>query len=441
MNLYQSWGRYPRAEHSVKRIGWLSDDILPATDLPLLAYGQGRSYGDCCLNDKGMLLDTAALNRLIAFDEEQGLLRCEAGVTLEDILHFAVPKGWFLSVTPGTKYVSIGGAIANDVHGKNHHRAGTFGCHVKRFELLRSNSERLVCSLDENKELFIATIGGLGLTGLILWAEIQLRKVAGPYIDMESIKFSNLEEFFEISGDSDQGFDYTVAWLDCVAKGEGFGRGIFMRGNHSEKVVQKQRGNLLGGLLTVPIDAPAFALNNLTVRAFNTVYYNKQRQKEVRSTVDYNPFFYPLDAVSNWNRIYGSRGFMQFQCVVPSGGDNQPIRTILKAIVDSGRASFLAVLKEFGDAKSPGLMSFPNKGVTLCLDFPNQGEATFKLFKLLEDVTRESGGRMYPAKDACMSRESFNAFYPHWRQFKEYQDPAFSSSFWRRVTGEGGKDE
>lgn len=441
--MYESWGRYPKVEQKVTVLEWLDGNFLPKTEESLLAFGQGRSYGDSCLNDGGRLLSTSKLRRFINFNTETGILRCEAGVTLAEILSVFVPKGWFLPVTPGTKFVSVGGAIANDVHGKNHHRSGTFGCHVRQFELLRSDGERLLCSNDSNKELFLATIGGLGLTGFITWAEIQLKPVAGPYIDMESIKFGSLDEFFEISADSDKDFDYTVAWLDCVASGDNFGRGIFMRGNHSHKIdnASKDEGFIskLKSSLQVPFDAPGFMLNNFTVKAFNILYYAKQRQKELKTTTHYDPFFYPLDAVQHWNRIYGKRGFMQFQSVVPKSKDNHVIKAILSKIVESGRASFLAVLKEFGDLSSPGLLSFPRPGVTLCLDFPNQGKATLKLLRELEELSRESRGAMYPAKDACMSPESFSAFYPFWHQLNDFRDPKFSSSFWRRVTGEEKK--
>lgn len=231
----ESWGRYPRVNQAVSRPMWRTDpQLLPQTDKLLLPFGQGRSYGDSCLNEAGLLLSTSNLDHFMSFDDEVGIVRVESGVTLEELLRVSVPRGWFLPVSPGTKYVSVGGAIANDIHGKNHHRAGTFGCHVLGFELLRSDGTRVFCSPKENADLFAATVGGLGLTGLILWAEIQLGRINGPLIDMESIKFSSLDEFFEISRRSDKSFEYSMAWLDAVSKGKNFGRGIFMRGNHSE---------------------------------------------------------------------------------------------------------------------------------------------------------------------------------------------------------------
>lgn len=426
----ESWGRYPKTEEEVQPLYWRSETSLENHTTSLLPFGLGRSYGDVCLNDGGTVLSTRTLDRFIHFNEETGLLKCESGVSLEKILEHFVPRGWFVPVTPGTKFVTVGGAIANDVHGKNHHCAGTFGCHVPSFELMRSDGSILNCSSTENSELYAATIGGLGLTGLIITAEVQLRKVSGPWIDMESIKFDSIDEFFEISASSDEDFEYTVAWLDCLAPG---GRGIFMRGNHSKRTAPLKKG-LLQSLLVVPVDFPSFALNHLSVKAFNTLYFHKQRQKKLRSEVSYEPFFYPLDGVRGWNKIYGKRGFLQFQCVVPKDENFESTRLILDATARSGKASFLSVIKEFGSPESPGMLSFPRPGVTICLDFPFEGESTLALLKELDDITRECGGRLYPAKDAAMSPESFKSYYPKWEKFQEHIDSKFSSSFWRRVT-------
>lgn len=436
MQSFQSWGRYPPARQSILQLRWASDALpLPATGgVTLLPYGQGRSYGDSCLNDGGTLLLTQGLDRFIHFDRDGGLLRCEAGVTLAEILRLIIPQGWFLPVTPGTQFVSVGGAIANDVHGKNHHRAGTFGCHVTRFELLRSDGRRLVCSPQENAEWFAATVGGLGLTGLITWAEIRLRPIANPFIATETIRFANLDEFFELSAAAEADYEYTVAWLDCLASGRRFGRGLFMRGNHAAQQ--------LSGLPPVskpknrpfPFDAPNWMLNNLSIRAFNLAYYHRQRSKTASSLSHFAPFFYPLDAILAWNRIYGRRGFLQYQCVVPDDSGHTVIRSILEKIVASGQGSFLSVLKTFGDVPSPGLLSFPRKGVTLALDFPMRGAGTLELLNELDVIVRQAGGAVYPAKDARMSPESFQAYYPRWQEFSQYIDPEFSSSFWRRVT-------
>jgi len=435
MSDYQSWGRYPLANQQAAPVFWTSQFLPPSEGAGMLPHGLGRSYGDVCLNDGGRVIPTRALNRFISFDQSMGVLRCETGVSLLEILRFCVPRGWFLPVTPGTRYVTIGGAVANDVHGKNHHRAGTFGRHVRQFELLRSDGRRIVCSPSENESLFAATIAGMGLTGLITWAEIQMIPIKNRYIDTRSIKFGSLDDFFALSAESEKEFDYTVSWIDCLARGKSLGRGLFMCGNHSEDTsrgLAEKKGDAGGGI-PVPFEFPGFFLNSLTVKLFNLLYYHRQIRKTVSTTVDYTPFFYPLDAVDCWNRIYGKRGLLQYQCVVPHE-NAEAIREILGRIAASGQGSFLAVLKVTGDVPSPGLLSFPKPGVTLALDFPVKGERTFELFRSLDAVVRQAGGRLYPAKDACMSSEDFQSYYPNWREFAKFIDPVFSSSFWRRVT-------
>lgn len=432
----QSWGRYPRVEHSaVKSVYWRSElPDLAEFEESILPFGYGRSYGDSCLNEGGIALDVSHLRRFIAFDEKNGLLRCEAGVSLADILEVIVPRGWFLPVSPGTKFVSVGGAIANDIHGKNHHRSGTFGCHVTCFELLRSNGERLICSPSENSELFRATIGGLGLTGVILWAEFTLKPIVNPYIDMDSMRFASLDEFFDISAESDLDYEYTMSWVDILIGGNKLCRGIFMRGNHnsSEELASKPMEKRLP--LALPFDLPSFVLNTLTVKTFNELYYHAQLGKRVHKVVPYDPFFYPLDSIHNWYRLYGKRGFLQYQFVVPFEDSSEAMGEILGRIRRSGEGSFLTVLKKFGDVKSPGMLSFPRPGLTLALDFAYSGKKTLQLLEDLDKIVRESGGAVYPAKDARMSAESFSAYFPQWREFAQYVDPKFSSSFWRRVT-------
>ena len=434
MRTYESWGRFPKVRHrQVVPVYWRTDvPRLDAFDAPVLPHGMGRSYGDVCLNDNGVLLDTTPLDRFIAFDEEKGILRCEAGVTLDRVLDLIVPKGWFLPVTPGTKYITVGGAVANDVHGKNHHHGGTFGRYVTRFELVRSDGTRLICSPEENEDLFRATIGGLGLTGLITWVEFRLKPIASAYIEEELIRFDNLDEFFSISAESDVDFEYTVAWVDCLAQGEHLGRGIFMRGNHAEGYPVLVPGGKRR--LGVPVDFPEFVLNPFSMRVFNTLYYHRLWEKKARRLVHYEPFFYPLDSIRHWNRIYGKRGMLQFQCAVPYGDHREVIRAIIERIARSRRASFLAVLKEFGDVPSPGLMSFPRPGVTLTLDFPYEGVPTMHLFDDLHALVKDAGGAFYPAKDTHMTPEEFRLSYPRWQEFARYVDPHFSSSFWRRVT-------
>ncbi len=430
----QSWGRYPQVAASrVIPIFW-RDELpnLAELEQPVLPYGYGRSYGDSCLNEGGILLDMRHLKRFLAFDVDQGLLRCEAGVTLADIQALIVPHGWFLSVTPGTKFVSVGGAIANDVHGKNHHRSGTFGCHVTRFELLRSDGQRLLCSPDEHADLFQATIGGLGLTGVILWAEIRLRPLHSPVIEMECIRFASLTEFMDIAGASEQNFEYTVAWVDSLARGKQLGRGLFTRGNHAEHAASPTMKKQWP--LAIPLDFPSWVLNRQTIQAFNMAYFHAQREKSIQKIIPYDPFFYPLDAIGAWNRMYGRQGFFQYQCIVPYHNGYEVMKELLERISRSGQGSFLSVLKTFGDVSSPGMLSFPRPGLELALDFANHGPKTLQLLESLDTIVRQSGGTIYPAKDARMSPESFQAYFPHWRNFAQYIDPKFSSSFWRRVT-------
>jgi FAD/FMN-containing dehydrogenase len=385
-----------------------------------------------CLNDGGVLLDARGLDRFIQFDAQRGVLRCEAGVLLGDILELVVPHGWFLPVTPGTRFVTVGGAIANDVHGKNHHRAGTFGRHVRSFELLRSDGRRRICSDTQHPEWYRATIGGLGLTGVIVWAELALLRIPGPWMACETIRYARLEEFLPLAEESDGRFDYTVAWLDCLARGDALGRGVFYRANHSEaatgaRAQGKQRWSM-------PLEVPFPLINRVTLGLFNAFYYYRRSPRPVSSVQHYQPFFYPLDNIRDWNRIYGRAGFMQFQCVVPHTAAMDALREILHSIAAAGSGSFLAVLKRFGGLDSPGLLSFPRPGVTLALDFPNRGKTTTALLGRLDDIVRAAHGAVYPAKDACMAPRSFQQYYPHWQTLEKYIDARFSSSFWRRVT-------
>jgi FAD/FMN-containing dehydrogenase len=432
MRTYQSWGRYPRAQHTrVLPVSWRSEPpALAGLAESVLPFACGRSYGDSCLNDGGALLDVAGLGRFISFDQSQGLLRCEAGVTLADILALVVPRGWFVPVLPGTRWVSVGGAIANDIHGKNHHRAGTFGAHVTCFELLRSSGERVLCSPASNTELFRATIGGLGLTGLILWAEVRLKPVPGAAIAMERIRFSGLGEFFQLSA-HDQDYEYTVAWIDCLARGPRLGRGLFMRGDHAAGPPTPARRSRP---LSIPVDLPSGLINRVTLAGFNALYYRSQLRSTRRSTVGYEPFFFPLDGIADWNRLYGSRGLLQYQCVIPEPAE-AGIAALLDEVARSKETPSLAVLKRFGSLESPGMLSFPRPGITLAIDFANRGPSTLALLERLDGLVGDGGGAVYPAKDARMSPASFRRFFPAWQSFATHVDPKFSSSFWRRVTG------
>lgn len=425
-----SWGRYPQVAQHSQRLAW-SCEPLPRPGSALLPFGLGRSYGDSCLNDQHTLLLTRGLDRFLAFDRKNGLLRCESGVSLAEILALVVPHGWFLPVTPGTKFVTVGGAVANDVHGKNHHRAGSFGNQLRAFELLRSDGRRLRCAAEENADYFTATIGGLGLTGLITWVELQLKPIVSPLIEHEVIRFSGLAEFFALSLQSAESHEYTVAWIDCLASGNALGRGHFIRGNHATTGAPLRPSK--PPWLTIPCNLPRRTLNPLTLHAFNRAYYWRQPRKSKHRRSHYDPFFYPLDAVNHWNRLYGRPGFFQYQCVVPFAEGPGPIQEILAAIAAARQGSFLAVLKTFGSIPSRGLLSFPRPGVTLALDFPNRGAATLNLFTRLDALVGQAGGALYPAKDARMSPAIFRLSFPRLEQFIPFLDPSFSSTFWRRV--------
>ncbi len=433
---YLSWGRTFKFRHNTIKPYWRDqlEKIFTDQKGSFLPYGLGRSYGDVCLNQDQNLIVTNQLNRILEFNIKEGTIRCEAGLCLADLLEVIVPQGWFVPVTPGTKFVTIGGMVANDIHGKNHHKAGTFGNHLLAFELLRSNGERIICNPDDNYEMFCATIGGMGLTGLITWVEFKLIPIESPLIEQESIKFGNLDEFFELSKDSSDNFDYTVSWLDCISEGKDFGRGIFMRGNHADVSHKKTFNEKKRPALSVPVTLPKFLLNRFSMQTFNTLYYRRLLKKQTKGISKLGPFFYPLDAVDQWNKVYGSRGFYQYQFVIPLVKHHE-IKNILKVIAKSKQGSFLAVLKEFGGIISPGMMSFPECGLTLALDFPNHGAKTLKLLSQLDDLIISLNGRTYPAKDAMMSPEAFKKFYPNWQMFKRFVDPNFSSSFWRRVMG------
>lgn len=427
---YRSWGNYCHADSEPLRPAWLSELALP--DGEFLARGFGRSYGDSCLLSGGSQLEMTSLNRFIAFDRRSGLLRAEAGVSLADVLAVCVPAGWFLPVTPGTKFVSLGGACANDVHGKNHLMDGSFGNWITQLSLLRSDVGELICSREQNPEWFAATIGGLGLTGVIRWLEIQLQPVASAYVEDDSIQCQSLHECLQWFAESRDSHRHRVAWLDCNARGSSLGRGIFSRANYAE----------VGGLqspkkqpLSVPLTLPAQLLNRYTVSAFNAVYYRKLRAVRRQSLQHYNPFFYPLDNLLHWNRIYGSRGFLQYQCVV-TRDVTAALEALLQRISQSGQASFLSVLKELGEHRSPGLLSFPRAGYTLALDFPFLSQQTLDLLNDLDAITREAGGAVYPAKDARMSASMFQFSYgAQLPGFEPYIDPRCRSDFWRRTGG------
>ena len=435
MTGFSSWGNYPGVPQQGSFLANRHAE-LPRNGKSLLPYGLGRSYGDSCQNASGTLLSSKRLDNFIFFDRETGQLSCEAGVTLAEIIDLCLPHGWFLPVTPGTKYVTVGGAIANDVHGKNHHGSGSFGNHLSALELLRSDGQRIRCSPNENAEWFRATIGGLGLTGFILRADLQLKKVESAFIRAESIKYGSLAEFFTLAEASEANHEYTVAWIDCLARDKKLGRGHFIRGNHAAAAGNGMELPVAKKKLTFPIALPFSLVNPLTLTVFNQLYYARQQRRSISSAVSYDPFFYPLDGILHWNRMYGRNGFVQHQCVIPPATAEDAIREILERISRSGMGSFLVVLKTMGSVESRGLLSFPRSGVTLAIDFPMLGSRTLRFLSALDDVVGSAGGRIYPAKDARMSGELFRKSYPAWQEVERLRDPNIQSDFWRRVTGE-----
>lgn len=432
----RSWGNHPPFPQTPAECHWRGDLASQLARVrgahgTTLAYGSGLSYGDSCLAASDHVLHTRPLDRFLSADWTTGVLVAESGVTLEDILAVAIPHGWFVPVTPGTKYITLGGAIANDVHGKNHHRRGTFGRHVRQFGLLRSDTGRMTCSPEEQAELFKATIGGLGLTGVIEWAEIQLVSIRSSQIDGVTQRFGDLDECIALSAELDEKHEFCVSWIDCVAKGKTTGRGVYTAGDFASD------GPLAVGAsrkLTVPLTPPISLINGLSLRAFNTLYWRKAPGELKKARIDYDPFFYPLDAVLKWNRIYGPRGFQQYQALIPDREARAGIHALLAAIAESGTGSFLAILKRCGDVPSPGLLSFPKAGMTLALDFPQTERLGSTLFPRLDAIVRETGGRLYPAKDAHWSGEDFRRSYPAWSELEALRDPALMSRFWKRMT-------
>jgi len=437
-----SWGRLGHDHHQA--IALTDHRTLSAQiqrSAPGISYGMGRSYGDVCLNPDGTLWQTRGMDRFISFDNDTGLLCCEAGVTLKEIQDCFVPRNWMLPVTPGTQLITTGGAIANDVHGKNHHVMGTFGEHVTGFRLERTDGSTLDCSRDQNPDMFRATIGGLGLTGVISRVQVQLRRVDSAWLLTNTVPFSNLDDFFALADESEAHWEHTVSWIDCLAGPQT--RGIFMRANHASKREldalpyylpdgnKARRGTGINMLMTPPVSL----VNKFSLRAFNAAYYAMNAHKAGTGVSHYESFFYPLDKIRNWNRMYGPRGFYQYQCVVPRDTARQTIAEMLAVIAVAGQGSFLAVLKTFTDRPAAGLLSFPMAGATLALDFPNKGAATERLFARLDKVVSSAGGRLYAAKDARMPAAMFAASYPGLTQFSEFRDPGISSAMSRRLLG------
>lgn len=437
------WGRFPVEPCHLfrpERRRELAALLTSGAERSFISRGLGRSYGDAALNRDHGVISHLRLNRFLAFDPQTGELECEAGVSFAEILQYFLPQGFFLAVTPGTKFVTVGGAIAADVHGKNHHRDGTVANFVREIKLLTPGGEILVCSPASHAETFWATIGGMGLTGVILSARLALCRVETAYVFVDYQKTRNFEEALGIMGESDRQYQYSVAWIDCLATGASLGRGVLMRGNHAPAAhLPRRLRNPLAepahGQWNLPINLPALTLNSLTVGAFNTLYYASHRNA-AQQLVDFEKFFYPLDAIRNWNRLYGRRGFVQYQFALPPESGRAGLAAILERLARSRRSSFLGVLKCFGDA-NPGLLSFPIRGYTLALDLP-AGRGLRPFLQELDQLVLRHGGRVYLAKDAALSAETFAAMYPQLERFravKQRLDPkgVLSSSLARRL--------
>ena len=438
------WGHFPRYECDLYRpeaIAELQALVESDSSASLIARGQGRSYGDAALNEGSGVVLQERLDRLLGFDAEKGVLHCEAGVTLAEIIDLFLPLGFFPAITPGTKNISLGGAIAADVHGKNHHRDGTISAQILDFRLMTSRGEVLDCSRTENADVFWATLGGMGLTGVVLDLRLRLRPVESAYLHGDTRRTRNLDETLEEVLGHDQEYDYAVAWVDCITGRRSLGRSVLLRArpapvsdlpsrlqNSPFRIRQRPR-------LDVPFYWPDFALNRITMGLGNQAYYTKHRTGQ--RLVGYERYFYPLDSIRNWNRIYGRRGVLQYQLVLPTDTCRAGLVEIMGKVTASGLASFLAVLKSTGPSNE-GPLSFPIEGASLAMDFPNRGDELFALLRSLDQIVLRHGGRTYLAKDSILDPDTFRAMYPRHSEFLEIKarvDPEqrFSSSLARRI--------
>jgi decaprenylphospho-beta-D-ribofuranose 2-oxidase len=413
-----NWGNYPVMKSDELQFTSINElKKIVASCGNAIARGNGRCYGDASLSD--VTISTLKFDKVLFFDKINGVLECQAGVTLDKILEFIVPAGWFLPVTPGTKFITVGGAVASDVHGKNHHVDGAFSKHVIDMDLLLSDGEIISCNKNKNADLFEATCGGMGLTGVILTVKFQLKKIETVYISQKTVRADNLEELISLF-EKYHSYTYSVAWIDCLKKGKGFGRSVLMLGEHATEAELSEKQKTKGALnlqqkksITFPINLPSWVLNNFTVKTFNFLFYHKNFKKEKDNVIPYEPFFYPLDAILHWNRGYGKKGFVQYQFVVPME-QKEALITILKKISDKGWGSFLAVLKIFG--KQNDLISFPMEGYTLALDFPVR-KNLFEFLEELDQIVLAHGGRIYLSKDARMKSKTFWKGYGNSKEF------------------------
>jgi FAD/FMN-containing dehydrogenase len=426
---HRSWGGLSATSEAA--LAPESADAAAVPDGPWLARGMGRSYGDSCLTSVGAVIDTTRMNRVIAFDRERGVIRVEAGLMLGDLIRHLAGSGWFPPVLPGTQFVTVGGAIANDIHGKNHHGNGTFGRHVPAFTLLRSDGTRRRCAPDENAGLFAATIGGMGLTGLILDADIQLMRVGAHDVVQEATPLANLSDFFRLAPEAEMRSEYVVAWIDSLASGAKLGRGVLITGRHAGGGADAPLP--ARARLSVPFTPPIGLVSRPGLKAFNALYRWRTLARRGPNRIAAGNFFFPLDAVGHWSRLYGPRGLRQHQSVVPVADAERVVANLLETAAAAGHGSLLTVLKLYGQMQMSGQMSFPMPGVTLTLDFANSGAATDRLLARLDDLTLAAGGRVNPYKDARMSRAVFEASFPEHGRFRPFIDPQATSDFARRV--------
>jgi decaprenylphospho-beta-D-ribofuranose 2-oxidase len=413
------WGRFPQVETDCIDMRDVADARTAlAEHETLIARGNGRSYGDAALNPS-CVLSTRRCDHILAFDPESGRVTVEAGLLLAELLEFAVPRGWFPPVMPGTKLVTIGGMIAADVHGKNHHVAGTFSRHVEDFLLMMADGSIRRCLPGQSDRLFEATCGGMGLTGIILEATIRLMRIETGSLRQETLRAGDFDTAMALCEESAD-HTYGVAWIDCLERGSGLGRALIYRGEHAGRDEAAAAPLAVPRRQTrrIPFDLPQLVLNPWSIRAFNELYYRRARPGI--ALVDYETFFFPLDAILDWNRLYGRRGFTQHQCVIPKAASRAAIRAILERVSESGYGSFLAVLKLFG-GEGDGLLSFPREGYTLTLDFPLNG-ATLALLRELDAIVADHGGRIYLAKDARADAAMMRSGYARLESFKRIRD-------------------
>jgi decaprenylphospho-beta-D-ribofuranose 2-oxidase len=440
----EGWGRHPRVSTTSLSVTspldatcWVRDERLAS----IIPRGLGRAYGDCAVDDRGAVICTTSWDGMLSWDPQRKILECEAGVSLADIIETFLPQGCFLPTTPGTKFVTVGGAIAADIHGKNHHRVGSFGEFVEDLRLLSASGEVVRCSREENADLFFATLGGMGLTGVILSARFRLVPVGSAFVTVDYRRTGDLSQTLSAFDSDDDRYEHSVAWVDCLATGSSLGRGVVMQGNWAAAadVPPPALDNPLARrrkrVTTVPFVPPVSPLQRWTVAAFNSCFYWKHN--DCRQTVDLETFFYPLDAVQHWNRLYGPRGFIQYQAFFPAATSRDGLPELLGRIAASGQASFLAVLKKCGHADG-GVLSFLEPGHTLALDLPYNPAATPALCRDLDAILLRYGGRLYLAKDAMTDAETFQRMYPRLPEFQRIKrsvDPQsrFSSMQARRL--------